>query len=68
MIKDYFFFLCRSTQKDTQELSMILLVCLTTYSKMDETPIGIEKNTAFDILDVVDNFSMSHIHVEWGKN
>lgn len=51
-------------QKGTQELSMILLVCLTTYSKMEENPIGIEKNTAFDILDVVDNFSMSHIHVE----
>ena len=59
MIKDYFFLLFRSIQKDTQELSKILLRLFNLLQRNGRKSHRYEKKTVFDILGVVYNCTMS---------
>ncbi|WJE55565.1 IS4 family transposase (plasmid) [Bacillus cereus] len=63
MIKDYFFLLLQTIQKDTQELSKVLLRLFNLLQQNGQKSHRYEKKTVFDILGVVYNFSMSHNHV-----
>ncbi|AKR39250.1 IS4 family transposase [Bacillus cereus] len=59
MIKDYFSLLFRSIQKDTQELSKILLRLFNLLQRNGRKSHRYEKKTVFDILGVVYNCTMS---------
>ncbi|WP_259383948.1 IS4 family transposase [Bacillus thuringiensis] len=59
MIKDYFFLLFQSIQKDTQELSKVLLRLFNLLQQNGRKSHRYEKKTVFDILGVVYNCTMS---------
>ncbi|MGX5546599.1 IS4 family transposase [Bacillus cereus] len=59
MIKDYFSLLFRSIQKDTQELSKILLRLFNLLQRNGRKSHRYEKKTVFDILGVVYNCNLS---------
>ncbi|CAH2461806.1 hypothetical protein IIQ_05189 [Bacillus cereus VD118] len=59
MIKDYFLLLFQAIQKDTQELSKILLRLFNLLHQNGRKSHRYEKKTVFDILGVVYNFTMS---------
>ena len=59
MIKDYFSLLFRSIQKDTQELSKILLRLFNLLQRNGRKSHRYEKKTVFDILGVVYNCTLS---------
>ncbi|MED2922664.1 IS4 family transposase [Bacillus thuringiensis] len=59
MIKDYFFLLFQSIQKDTQELSKVLLRLFNLLQQNGRKSHRYEKKTVFDILGVVYNCIMS---------
>ncbi|MGR9594491.1 IS4 family transposase [Bacillus thuringiensis] len=59
MIKDYFFLLFQSIQKDTQELSKVLLCLFNLLQQNGRKSHRYEKKTIFDILGVVYNCTMS---------
>ncbi|PEE35754.1 IS4 family transposase, partial [Bacillus pseudomycoides] len=59
MIKDYFFLLFQTIQKDTQELSKILLRLFNLLQRNGRKSHRYEKKTVFDILGVVYNCTMS---------
>ncbi|MFB5561378.1 IS4 family transposase [Bacillus cereus] len=59
MIKDYFSLLFRSIQKDTQELSKILLHLFNLLQRNGRKSHRYEKKTVFDILGVVYNCTLS---------
>ncbi|MGK8688725.1 IS4 family transposase [Bacillus cereus] len=59
MIKDYFSLLFRSIQKDTQELSKILLRLFNLLHRNGRKSHRYEKKTVFDILGVVYNCTLS---------
>ncbi|QHV47505.1 IS4 family transposase (plasmid) [Bacillus cereus] len=59
MIKDYFPLLFRSIQKDTQELSKILLRLFNLLQRNGRKSHRYEKKTVFDILGVVYNCTLS---------
>ncbi|PQQ52881.1 transposase, partial [Bacillus thuringiensis] len=59
IIKDYFSLLFRSIQKDTQELSKILLRLFNLLQRNGRKSHRYEKKTVFDILGVVYNCTMS---------
>ncbi|QIW22091.1 IS4 family transposase [Bacillus thuringiensis] len=59
MIKDYFLLLFQAIQKDTQELSKILLRLFNLLHQNGRKSHRYEKKTVFDILGVVYNCSMS---------
>ncbi len=63
IIKDYFPLIYQSLQKSTQELTKILFRLFNFLQKNGRKAHRYEKKTAFDILGVVYNLSMSHIHV-----
>ncbi|MEJ9243016.1 IS4 family transposase, partial [Bacillus cereus] len=63
IIKDYFSLIYQSLQKNTQELTKILLRLFNLLQKNGQKSHRHEKKTVFDILGVVYNFSMSHNHV-----
>ncbi|WP_368936208.1 IS4 family transposase [Bacillus sp. SH8-8] len=58
MIKDYFFLLFQSIQKDTQELSKVLLRLFNLLQQNGRKSHRYEKKTVFDILDVIYNRTM----------
>ncbi|MED4686450.1 IS4 family transposase [Bacillus mycoides] len=59
MIKDYFLLLFQAIQKDTQELSKILLRIFNLLHQNGRKSHRYEKKTVFDILGVVYNCTMS---------
>ncbi|WP_219375902.1 IS4 family transposase [Bacillus mycoides] len=59
MIKDYFLLLFRAIQKDTQELSKILIRLFNLLQQNGRKSHRYEKKTVFDILGVVYNCTMS---------
>ena len=59
MIKDYYFLLFQSIQKDTQELSKILIRLFNLLQQNGRKSHRYEKKTVFDILGVVYNYTMS---------
>ncbi|MEB9822040.1 IS4 family transposase [Bacillus cereus] len=59
MIKDYFSLLFRSIQKETQELSKILLRLFNLLQRNGRKSHRYEKKTVFDILGVVYNCTLS---------
>jgi len=59
MIKDYFLLLFQAIQKDTQELSKILLRLFNLLQQNGRKSHRYEKKTVFDILGVVYNCTMS---------
>ncbi|MDZ4572186.1 IS4 family transposase [Bacillus cereus] len=59
MIKDYFSLLFRSIQKETQELSKILLRLFNLLQRNGRKSHRYEKKTVFDILSVVYNCTLS---------
>jgi len=59
MIKDYFFLLFQTIQKDTQELLKVLLRLFNLLQKNGRKTHRYEKKTVFDILGVVYNCTMS---------
>ncbi|MGK9483678.1 IS4 family transposase [Bacillus cereus group sp. MYBK29-1] len=59
MIKDYFFLLFHAIQKDTQELSKVLLRLFNLLQQNGRKSHRYEKKTVFDILGVVYNCTMS---------
>ncbi len=59
MIKDYFLLLFRAIQKDTQELSKILIHLFNLLQQNERKSHRFEKKTVFDILGVVYNCTMS---------
>ncbi|HFK1749275.1 TPA: IS4 family transposase [Bacillus cereus] len=59
MIKDYFLLLFQAIQKDTQELSKILIRLFNLLQQNGRKSHRYEKKTVFDILDVVYNCTMS---------
>ncbi|MGH0666709.1 IS4 family transposase [Bacillus paranthracis] len=59
MIKDYFFLLFQAIQKDTQELSKILIRLFNLLQQNGRKSHRYEKKTVFDILGVVYNCTMS---------
>ncbi len=67
MIKDYFLLLFRAIQKDTQELSKLLLRLFNLLHQNGRKSHRYKKKTVFDILDVVYDFTMSHNHVTQSK-
>jgi hypothetical protein len=60
MIKDYFLLLYQSLQKNTQELSKILLRLFHLLEKNGRKSHRYEKKTVFDILGVVYQYTMDH--------
>ncbi len=63
IIKDYFSLIYQALQKDTQELTKILLRLFNLLQKNGRKSHRYEKKTVFDILGVVYNFSTLHNHV-----
>ncbi|PQZ45273.1 IS4 family transposase [Bacillus sp. MYb209] len=63
IIKDYFLLLYQALQKDTQELSKILLRVFNFLQKNGRKSHRYEKKTVFDILRVVYNCFVTHNHV-----
>ncbi|MDH8001266.1 IS4 family transposase [Bacillus cereus] len=63
IIKDYFPLIYHSLQKDTQKLTNILFRLFNLLQKNGRKSHRYEKQTVFDILGVVYNFSMSQNHV-----
>ncbi|MGX7632525.1 IS4 family transposase [Bacillus thuringiensis] len=63
IIKDYFPLLYQALQKNTQELSKILLRLFNLLHKNARKSHRYEKKTVFDILGVIYNYSISHNHV-----
>ncbi|MEE3950083.1 IS4 family transposase [Bacillus wiedmannii] len=59
MIKDYFFLLFQAIQKNTKELSKVLLRMFNLLQQNGRKSHRYEKKTAFDILGVVYNCTMS---------
>ncbi|MBE4941331.1 IS4 family transposase [Bacillus thuringiensis] len=59
MIKDYFPLIYQATQKDTQELSKILIRLFNLLQQNGRKSHRYEKKTVFDILGVVYNCTMS---------
>ncbi|MES5949131.1 IS4 family transposase [Bacillus toyonensis] len=59
MIKDYFLLLFQAIQKDTQELSKILIRLFNLLQQNGRKSHRYEKKTVFDILGVVCNCTMS---------
>jgi len=59
MIKDYFSLLFQAIQKDTQELSKILLRLFNLLQKNGRKSHRYDKKTVFDILGVIYNCTMS---------
>ncbi|PET94911.1 IS4 family transposase [Bacillus cereus] len=59
MIKDYFLLLFQTTQKDTQELSKVLLRLFNLLQQNGRKSHRYEKKTVFDILGVVYNCTLS---------
>ncbi|MCU4939930.1 IS4 family transposase [Bacillus cereus] len=59
MIKDYFFLLFQAIQKDTQELSKILIRLFNLLQQNGRKSHRYEKKTIFDILGVVYNCTLS---------
>ncbi|EOO12408.1 IS4 family transposase [Bacillus cereus] len=59
MIKDYFLLLFQAIQKDTQELSKILIRLFNLLQQNGRKSHRYEKKTVFDILGVVYNCTMS---------
>ncbi|OUB25347.1 IS4 family transposase, partial [Bacillus thuringiensis serovar pirenaica] len=59
MIKDYFLLIYQATQKDTQELSKILIRLFNLLQQNGRKSHRYEKKTVFDILGVVYNCTMS---------
>ncbi|WIY58777.1 IS4 family transposase [Bacillus arachidis] len=59
MIKDYFLLLFQAIQKDTQELSKVLLRMFNLLQQNGRKSHRYEKKTVFDILGVVYNCTMS---------
>ncbi|PGB04776.1 IS4 family transposase [Bacillus toyonensis] len=59
MIKDYFFLLFQTIQKDTQELSKVLLRLFNLLQQNGRKSHRYEKKTVFDILGVVYNCTLS---------
>jgi len=59
MIKDYFFLLFQAIQKDTQELSKILIRLFNLLQQNGRKSHRYEKKTVFDILGVVYNCTTS---------
>ncbi|HDR8171220.1 IS4 family transposase [Bacillus cereus group sp. RP37] len=59
MIKDYFLLLFQAIQKDTQELSKVLLRLFNLLQQNGRKSHRYEKKTVFDILGVVYNCTMS---------
>jgi hypothetical protein len=59
MIKDYFFLLFQMIQKDTQELSKVLLRLFNLLQQNGRKSHRYEKKTVFDILGVVYDCTMS---------
>ncbi|MCQ6307353.1 IS4 family transposase [Bacillus cereus] len=59
MIKDYFLLLFQAIQKDTEELSKILLRLFNLLQRNGRKSHRYEKKTVFDILGVVYNCTMS---------
>ncbi|MEK4742694.1 MULTISPECIES: IS4 family transposase [unclassified Bacillus (in: firmicutes)] len=59
MIKDYFLLLFQAIQKDTQELSKVLLRLFNLLQQNGRKSHRYEKKTVFDILGVVYNCAMS---------
>ncbi|QWI17614.1 IS4 family transposase [Bacillus wiedmannii] len=59
MIKDYFLLLFQAIQKDTQELSKILIRMFNLLQQNGRKSHRYEKKTVFDILGVVYNCTMS---------
>ncbi|PEK05674.1 IS4 family transposase [Bacillus toyonensis] len=59
MIKDYFLLIYQSIQKDTQELSKILIRLFNLLQQNGRKSHRYEKKTVFDILGVVYNCTMS---------
>ncbi|NKX15285.1 IS4 family transposase [Bacillus cereus] len=59
MIKDYFLLLFQTIQKDTQELSKVLLRLFNLLHQNGRKSHRYEKKTVFDILGVVYNCTMS---------
>ncbi|HHX7188444.1 IS4 family transposase [Bacillus thuringiensis] len=60
MIKDYFLLLFQAIQKDTQELSKILIRLFNLLQQNGRKSHRYEKKTVFDILGVVYNCTMSN--------
>jgi hypothetical protein len=60
MIKDYFLLLYQSLQKNTQEVSKILLRLFHLLQKNGRKSHRYEKKTVFDILGVVYQYTTSH--------
>ncbi|OOR10743.1 IS4 family transposase [Bacillus cereus] len=60
MIKDYFLLLFQTIQKDTQELSKVLLRLFNLLQQNGRKSHRYEKKTVFDILGVVYNCTMSN--------
>ncbi|UYW72087.1 IS4 family transposase [Bacillus cereus] len=58
MIKDYFFLFFQSIQKDTQELSKVLLRLFNLLQQNGRKSHRYEKKTVFDILGVIYNCTM----------
>ncbi|EJR60588.1 hypothetical protein IIO_03242 [Bacillus cereus VD115] len=63
MIKDYFLLLFQTIQKDTQELSKVLLRLFNLLHQNGRKPHRYKKKTVFDILGIVYDFTLSHNHV-----
>ncbi|MED1666459.1 IS4 family transposase, partial [Brevibacillus laterosporus] len=59
MIQDYFPLLHRSIEKDTTEMSKILLRLFNLLQRNGRKSHRYEKKTVFDILGVVYNYTMS---------
>ncbi|MET3202595.1 UNVERIFIED_ORG: hypothetical protein ABID75_005581 [Bacillus proteolyticus] len=60
MIKDYFLLIYQATQKDTQELSKVLIRLFNLLQQNGRKSHRYEKKTVFDILGVVYNCTMSN--------
>jgi len=59
MIKDYFLLIYQAIQKDTQELSKILIRLFNLLQQNGRKSHRYEKKTIFDILGVVYNYTNS---------
>ncbi|PEF61715.1 IS4 family transposase, partial [Bacillus cereus] len=59
MIKDYFLLIYQTLQKDTQDLSKVLVRLFNLLQKNGRKSHRYEKKTVFDILGVVYNCTMS---------
>ncbi|MGR5968328.1 transposase [Bacillus paranthracis] len=59
MIKDYFLLIYQALQKDTQDLSKVLIRLFNLLQKNGRKSHRYEKKTVFDILGVVYNCTMS---------